>query len=59
MLLRVFPAFGVGVRLVRIEDEKNGERFRETFGRVVLRGPLDFNSLTKLPKTRGFLSFPT
>lgn len=44
---------------LRIEDEKNGERFRETFGRVVLRGPLDFNSLTKLPKTRGFLSFPT
>lgn len=34
---------------------KNG--LVEPLRRVALRGALDFNSLTKLPKTRGFLSF--
>lgn len=33
------------------------KRFVERLRRVVLRGALDFNSLTKLPKTRGFHSF--
>lgn len=59
--LRVrFVSLSDGSVGVRADEEKrrggkNG--LVEPLRRVALRGALDFNSLTKLPKTRGFLSF--
>lgn len=45
------------VRTTRGTTETVETFSRERSVRVVPRGALDFNSLTKLPKTRGFLSF--